>query len=124
MKHGLFHVSAKHRQYSAPNHDPVIMGSEFIEEFNHGFALPGIGKTSTTGAYIVGQVGWIGGAGNYGGHRLVANEKFQKELRPGRRVEFARPFRHALAANRGEYRASSKRQCRQDGSADICRGGK
>lgn len=120
----LFNVSAKHRKCSAPNNDPVILRSECIEEFDHSFALRGIGKTSTTGAYIIGQMCWISGAGNYGGHRLVAKKKFQKELRPGRRVEIARPFRHALAANRGEYGASSKRQCRQDGSADICRRGK
>jgi hypothetical protein len=54
MKRGFFNKLAKHRNYSAPNNDPVILPSECIEEFDHSFALLGIGKTPTTGAYIIG----------------------------------------------------------------------
>src|ERR1700688_364042 len=91
--------SAKHRNRFPPNNDRVILRSERVEEFDHISALPGIGKTAAAGTYIVDKVGRIGGAGNNGGHRFMTEQKFQEELWPGRRVELARPFRHALAAD-------------------------
>jgi hypothetical protein len=105
---GYLNASAKHSSHSAPNNDRVIQRSERVEEFDHFLALSGIGKTAAAGTYIIGEVGRIGGAGNNGGYCLMAEKKLQKELRPGRRVKIARPFRHALAANGCKYRASSK----------------
>src|ERR1700709_360297 len=98
-KQASFNETTKHRNYSAPNNDHVILSSKRVEEFDHGLALRRIGKAPTTRTYIIGQMSRIGGAGNDGRHRCVAEQKFQKELRPGRRVEFGCPFRHGLAAN-------------------------
>src|SRR5665213_3818840 len=108
MKQALFNVSAKHRNYLAPNNDPVIpRRSECIEELDHGLALLEIGKPAAAGADIVGEMGRVGGAGNDGGHGQVAEKKFQEELGPGGCIEIGGPFRHLSAANLGEQGASS-----------------
>ena len=77
-----------------------VATSQAVEELDHRLALLGVRKSSAAGADIIGEMGRIGGAGDDSGDRLMPEQEFQEELWPCRRIEFFRPFRHALAAHR------------------------
>ena len=64
----------------------------------------------------------IAGSGDDRGHRRVAEEIFEEELRPARRVEIAGPFGQLLPAHRAEEPIAGERQIGQHCRADLGRG--
>src|SRR5450759_3906888 len=92
--HAGFRACAPRQRFTKPR-------LQLFDERDHLLAFVGVGQPAAHGAEIVQHMRRIAGAGDDRGHARIAQQIFQKELRPAA-SKSARPVGHRLAAHRTE----------------------
>ena len=90
-----------------------------VEKSDHLLALGCIGKPPPACAEIICHMLGVAGAGHHRCYRLGAEQVFEKELAPTRRVEIGRPFGQLFPPHRAEESVVVKRHISQYCRADF-----